>query len=307
MIRWSYVEVRVITLLTASLAIVSSAAPWYSGGYSIAPTPTMQPWPAISRGTECWVPIVPGLVRLIVVPWKSGSASLLSRARRTMSSYAIQNSAKFISSAALIDGTSSCRVPSGFCMSMARPRLMCCGFTRFGLPSISAYDAFISGSVFSALTSAHPIRCVNETLPPRALFRWLLITIRLSISSLTGTCRTLVAVGTWRLLSMFCTVRAGAPRRIMVSASPLVSGAAFGFAVGGWFTVPPVGVRPSDLGALFAAGVVGIGVVCAVEVGAAAGWAGCCFCCGASGWAPGWVAGRAPAWGPAWVAGRDCC
>ena len=86
MIRWSYVEVSVITLLTASLAIVSSAAPWYSVGYSIAPTPMMQPWPLISRGTECWVPIVPGLVRLIVVPWKSGSASLLSRARRTMSS-----------------------------------------------------------------------------------------------------------------------------------------------------------------------------------------------------------------------------
>src|SRR3954451_24904332 len=55
--------------------------------------------------------------------------------------------------------------------------------------------------------------CVNDTLPPRALARWLLMTMRLSHSSLTGTLRTLVAVGTVRLRSMFCTVRAGAPRR----------------------------------------------------------------------------------------------
>ena len=50
------------------------------------PTPTMQPWPAISRGTECSVPIVPGLVSVAVVPWKSATASLPARARRTMSS-----------------------------------------------------------------------------------------------------------------------------------------------------------------------------------------------------------------------------
>src|SRR6185436_14879809 len=54
--------------------------------------------------------------------------------------------------------------------------------------------------------------CVNDTLPPRARERWLLITMRLSHSSLTGTERTEVAVGTVRLASMFCTVRAGAPR-----------------------------------------------------------------------------------------------
>ena len=39
------------------------------------------------------------------------------------------------------------------------------------------------------------------------------MTMRLSHSSLTGTERTLVAVGTVRLASMFCTVRAGAPLR----------------------------------------------------------------------------------------------
>jgi hypothetical protein len=39
----------------------------------------------MSRGTEWFVPIVPGLVRLIVVPAKSVTASLLVRALRTMS------------------------------------------------------------------------------------------------------------------------------------------------------------------------------------------------------------------------------
>lgn len=51
------------------------------------------------------------------------------------------------------------------------------------------------------------------------------MTMRLSISSLTGTWRTLVAVGTVRLVSMFCAVRAGAPRRILRSASPVVAAA----------------------------------------------------------------------------------
>src|SRR5215204_3860811 len=59
---------------------------------------------------------------------------------------------------------------------------------------------------------------VNDTLPPRARERWLLMTIRLSHSSLTGTERTLVAVGTVSEASMFCAVRAGAPRRIVYDA-----------------------------------------------------------------------------------------
>jgi len=116
-----------------------------------------------------------------------------------------------------------------------------------------AYDAFISGSVFSAFTSAQPIRWVKETLPPRARLRWLLMTMRLSISNLTGTWRTLVAVGTVRLVSMFCAVRADAPRRICRSASPVVAGAGLGWTLGGWFTVPPVGA-PLWAGAALAAG-----------------------------------------------------
>ena len=77
---------RVITLLMALRVIVCSEAPWYSGGYSIAPTPMMAPCPRISRGTEWLVPIVPGLVSEIVVPWKSSTVSLPSRALRTTSS-----------------------------------------------------------------------------------------------------------------------------------------------------------------------------------------------------------------------------
>ncbi len=64
----------------------SGFMPLNSAGYSIAPTPMMVPWPCISRGTEWLVPMVPGLVRLTVVPAKSSAASLPARARRMMSS-----------------------------------------------------------------------------------------------------------------------------------------------------------------------------------------------------------------------------
>ena len=46
----------------------------------------MAPWPLMSRGTECTVPMVPGLVSETVTPAKSSAVSLPSRARRTMSS-----------------------------------------------------------------------------------------------------------------------------------------------------------------------------------------------------------------------------
>ena len=36
-------------------------------------------WPLSSRGTEAIVPIPPGLVRLMLVPWKSSAESLFSR------------------------------------------------------------------------------------------------------------------------------------------------------------------------------------------------------------------------------------
>ena len=198
-------------LLTARRASVSGAAPWYSAGYSIAPTPMIVPWPTISRGTEWTVPMVPGLVRVIVVPAKSSAVSLLLRARRTMSSYAAQNSANVMPSAPLMDGTSSDREPSGFWTSMARPKFTCSGLTTAGLPSTSVKPLFISGISASALTTAKPIRWVKETLPPRPRCSALLMTVRLSMSSLAGTARTLVAVGTARLAFMLVTTRAAGP------------------------------------------------------------------------------------------------
>ncbi len=65
------------------------------------------PCPFISRGTEWTVPMPPGLVSEIVVPWKSSMVSLLLRVLRTISSYAVQKAAKSIRSAALMLGTSS--------------------------------------------------------------------------------------------------------------------------------------------------------------------------------------------------------
>lgn len=75
-----------IVFATARSVSVSGLIPWNSAGYSMAPTPTMVPWPVVSRGTEWLVPTVPGLVRLIVVPVKSSIVSLPERARRMTSS-----------------------------------------------------------------------------------------------------------------------------------------------------------------------------------------------------------------------------
>src|SRR5262249_46486452 len=60
---------------------------------------------------------------------------------------------------------------------------------------------------------------VKESLPPRPRVRWLLMTMRLSMSSFAGMERTLVAVGTVRLAAMFVAVRADAPRSRRTSAS----------------------------------------------------------------------------------------
>ena len=60
------------------------------------------------------------------------------------------------------------------------------------------------------------------------------MTMRLSMSSLAGTARTLVAVGTGRLASMLATVRAGAPRRTVSTGSSSTAWAwspSWGFAV----------------------------------------------------------------------------
>src|SRR3978361_1120478 len=56
------------------------------------------------------------------------------------------------------------------------------------------------------------MRWVKEILPPRVRFRWLLITTRLSASSLAGTARTLVAVGTLSEAWIFLTTVFADPR-----------------------------------------------------------------------------------------------
>src|SRR3984957_19744076 len=65
------------------------------------------------------------------------------------------------------------------------------------------------------------------------------MTIRLSMGRFAGTARTLVAVGTPRLATMFAAVRAAAPRSLLTSASaggadaaPLACGWAAGLAGG---------------------------------------------------------------------------
>src|SRR4029079_7002097 len=108
---------------------------------------------------------------------------------------------------------------------------------------------------------AKPIRWVNDTLPPRARARWLLITIRLSQSSFTGPGRTLVAVGTVNDTSMLAAVRAGAPRSTVYDGSSVASVFCVGWwslgsvdfwvAVDGSVLVPfPSGLLPVFAGAL---------------------------------------------------------
>src|SRR6478735_5361816 len=63
------------------------------------------------------------------------------------------------------------------------------------------------------------MRWVKLTLPPRERARWLLMTTRLSMSSLGGTARTLVAVGTVSEVSMLATTRWGAPRSGVTTSS----------------------------------------------------------------------------------------
>src|SRR3546814_15077145 len=85
------------------------------------------------------------------------------------------------------------------------------------------------------------MRWVNDTLPPRARLRWLLVTVRLSHRSLTGMLRTEVAVGTLSEVSMFFAVAAAMPRSTVCCGSSV-----------GWETAVGFGSRGSGLAVLFA-------------------------------------------------------
>ena len=126
-----------------------------------------------------------------------------------------------------------------------------------------------------------------------------MITTRWSISNLTGSDRTLVAVGTVSEMSMFLAVRAGAPRKtIRCGSSTFTLGRTDGFGgsagtpppapgVAGrlsavWVGLSTVGVRRAAAGALGAAGFAGAWVGAGAGPEEAAGldawaWAGAGF------------------------------
>src|SRR5207248_11736002 len=98
------------------------------------------------------------------------------------------------------------------------------------------------------------MRWVKLTLPPRPRNRWLLITARLSVSSLAGTARTLVAVGTVSDSSMLAAIRAATPRSTTVFA-PVGTLAGFG---GAALVAPSrVDAAPSRAGVTGGAGAAG--------------------------------------------------
>src|SRR5262245_13509344 len=123
---------------------------------------------------------------------------------------------------------------------------------------------------------------VTATFPPRARRRWLLMTIRLSISSLTGTERTLVAVGTVSEASMLIAVRAAAPRRRTCSTSVVDDDRSerTGWSLGTGRAVGSCLTCGSGLAGGVGAGAVGAGATGLVGVGVAlraAGAAGLAF------------------------------
>ncbi len=67
-------------------------------------------------------------------------------------------------------------------------------------------------------------------MPPRVRLRWLLATMRLSIITLAGMARTLVAVGTSSEVFMFLTTAAAAPRSTWVASSAASAAFAAGLA-----------------------------------------------------------------------------
>src|SRR3954471_9227556 len=121
------------------------------------------------------------------------------------------------------------------------------------------------------------------------------MTVRLSHRSLTGTERTDVAVGTVSEASMFCAVRAGAPRSTVYDGSSLAGAGSAGLvSLGIGFVVPLAGSAALLSGRGLATGA---GVRVAEPAGALAS-AGCVAACGSLfgslfGWALGWALGSA--------------
>ena len=68
--------VMVMILLIPSCERAAAVIPWYSAGYWIDPVAMIALCPDIRRGVDATVPIMPGFVSDIVVPWKSSRVSL---------------------------------------------------------------------------------------------------------------------------------------------------------------------------------------------------------------------------------------
>ena len=191
MMRWSYVDVIVITFS----APATFAMP---GGKPIAPVATIVPWPLMSRGTEAIVPIPPGFVSERLAPCRSSAVSELSRARVIRSLKASRNSGNDSRPASRITGTISVRPPSLRSTSTAMPRLTAPASTTCGLPSISVNERAITGICsVAARAMANAIRCVKETRWPASLS-----CLRRLSSVVTVSVRNEVAVGIARDSSM---------------------------------------------------------------------------------------------------------
>src|SRR6478609_3416865 len=125
-----------------------------------------------------------------------------------------------------------------------------------------------------ACTIAYPMRCVKEIFPPRARFRWLLMTMRLSKSSFTGTARTDVAVGSSREAFMFFATAADGPRSVTYSGPAGASVEASAFAAAG--AAFAGAALAGAAGAAFAGAAGAAGAAAAGAAGAACGAAGAC-------------------------------
>src|SRR4051794_15916611 len=113
---------------------------------------------------------------------------------------------------------------------------------------------------------------VNETLPPRARLRWLLMTMRLSQSNFTGMLRTEVAVGTASEMSMFLAVAAAMPRRTVSLGSSVGWAGSVGFdSRGSGLAVPLAGSTGLLTGRGLATGAGADAAGAAGAAGAAAG------------------------------------
>src|SRR6478609_4482780 len=127
--------------------------------------------------------------------------------------------------------------------------------------------------------SAQPMRWVKLIFPPRVRAMWLLMTMRLSIISLAGMVRTLVAVGTVSDSSMLAARVLGMPRRtVTLSSSASSAGAGDGSLAAGLGACAGIGAAAAGFAVVRATGcapITGMGAVtgCAgavVAAGAAA-------------------------------------